>query len=237
MEYTDKKREYPTAYAFDYLKRNYYEAVENSGGVALPLPNTKKPNLAGRYLDLVDGLLISGGNDVDPVFYGERKKAKNLSITRERDLFEIASVRKAKTRHVPILAICRGMQLMNVAFGGSLYQDFRTQPDFLDHTLEGSAIYRKKHGVRIKRDSRLFQVIGKRRIMVNTSHHQMVKTVAPGFVVTAWSEKDEVIEGIESKDDQSILCVQWHPELMKDKGSKALFDWLIQSARKYRSRR
>jgi putative glutamine amidotransferase len=237
MEHTDKNRKYPTAYAFDYLKRNYYETVENSGGVALPLPNTKKPELVGRYLALVDGLLISGGNDVDPIFYGERKKARNLSITRERDLFEIALVRKAKARQIPMLAICRGMQLMNVAFGGSLYQDSRTQPDFLDHTLEGSAIYRKKHGVIIEKGSRLFGVIGKRRLMVNTSHHQMVKKVAPGFVVTAWSEKDGVVEAVESKDDRSILCVQWHPELMKDRGSKALFDWLIQSARKYGSRR
>lgn len=234
MEYTDKNRKCPTAYAFDYLKRNYYEMVENSGGVALPLPNTKRSELVGRFLDLVDGLLISGGNDVDPVFYGERKKAKNLSITRERDLFEIALVKKAKARHLPILAICRGMQLMNVAFGGSLYQDFRTQPDFLDHTLEGSAIYKKKHGVMIEKGSRLFGVIGKRRIMVNTSHHQMVKKVAPGFVVTAWSEKDEVVEAIEPTGYQSILGVQWHPELMKDKGSQALFNWLIQSARKDR---
>ena len=126
---------------------------------------------------------------------------------------------------------------MNVAFGGSLYQDSQTEPEFLDHTLEGSATYKKKHPVIIEKGSRLFRVMGKSRLMVNTSHHQMVKKVAPGFVVTARSEKDEVIEGIESEDDQSILCVQWHPELMKDKGSKALFDWLIQSARKYKSRR
>ena len=175
MEHADKNRKFPTAYAFDYLKRNYYETVENSGGVALPLPNTKRSALVDRYLDLVDGLLISGGNDVDPAFYGERKRAKNLSITRERDLFEIALVKKAKARQIPMLAICRGMQLMNVAFGGSLYQDSQTEPEFLDHTLEGSAIYKKKHPVIIEKGSRLFRVMGKSRLMVNTSHHQMVK--------------------------------------------------------------
>ena len=230
MEYGDKKRKYPTAYAFDYLKRSYYEVVEKSGGVPVVLPNTKRMELVDRFSNIVDGLIISGGNDVDPVFYGERKKAKNLSITRERDLFEIALVKKAKAKRVPILAICRGMQLVNVAFGGSLYQDFSSEEKFMDHTLKSSALYHKKHPVIIQKESKLFRIIGKRKIMVNTSHHQMVKKVAPKFIATAWSEKDGVVEAIESKDGHFLLCVQWHPELMKDRSSKALFDSLIQSA-------
>lgn len=231
MEYGDKRRKYPTAYAFDYMKRSYYEAVENSGGVAVILPNTKITEVVNELLNTVDGLIISGGNDVDPVFYGERKKVKNLSITRERDLFEIALVKKAKAKRIPILAICRGMQLVNVAFRGSLYQDFSFEKGFLDHTLEGSALYNKKHSVIIREGSRLFNIMRRRKIMVNTSHHQMVKRVAPKFVATAWSEKDGVIEAIESKDDHYLLGVQWHPELMTDRGSKALFDSLIRSAR------
>ncbi len=234
MEHQDKTRTYPTAYAFDYMKRNYYQAVERSGGVAVLLPNTEMRVLVNNYLKLVDGLLISGGNDVDPAFYRERKKAKNLSITSERDAFEIALVKRAKESGVPVLAICRGMQLVNVAFGGSLYQDFRFEKRFLDHTLEGSGIYRKKHPVIIQENSALFRIIGRSKIMVNTSHHQMVKKVAPGFVATAWSEKDGVIEAIEPKDKHSPMCVQWHPELMKDRGSRALFDWLIQSAGEYK---
>jgi len=237
MEYGDKKRKYPTAYAFDYMKRSYYEAVEKSEGVAVIFPNTTRTELVDKFLSIVDGLIISGGNDVDPVFYGEKKKAKNLSITRERDLFEIALVKKAKARQIPILAICRGMQLVNVAFGGTLYQDFRFEEKFFDHTLEGSAIYHKRHPVIIQEGSKLFSIIEKREILVNTSHHQMVKKVASGFTVTAWSEKDEVIEAIESKDDHFLLCVQWHPELMRDKGSKALFDSVVQSATEYRSKK
>jgi putative glutamine amidotransferase len=236
MEHADKTRKFPTAYTFDYLKRSYYEAVERSGGVALLLPNTKTTDKIQEYLSMVDGMLVSGGNDVDPVFYGERKKAKNLSITRERDLFETALVRKAKTKRVPVFAICRGMQLVNVAFGGSLYQDFRMERKFLDHTLEGSALYHKRHSVIIREGSRLFGVIGKKKIMVNTSHHQMVKKLAPGFVATAWSEKDGVIEAMESKDNHFFLCVQWHPELMRDTSSKALFDSFAQAAREFRSR-
>ncbi len=236
MEYEDKKRKYPTAYAFDYIKRSYYEVVEKSGGVPVVLPNTRRTELVDRFSNIVDGLIISGGNDVDPVFYGERKKAKNLSITRERDLFEIALVRKAKAKRVPILAICRGMQLVNVAFGGSLYQDFSFEERFFDHTLEGSALYHKKHPVIIQKESKLFRIIGKRKIMVNTSHHQMVKKVAPKFIATAWSEKDGVIEAVESKDNNFLLCVQWHPELMKDRSSKALFDSLIHSALEYKKK-
>ena len=232
MEYDDKERKYPTAYAFDYLKRSYYEAVENSGGTPLVLPNTRRIELIEKALNVVNGLVISGGNDVDPVFYGERKKTKNLAITRERDLFEIALVEKARRFEIPMLAICRGMQLVNVAFGGTLYQDFGFEPKFLDHTLEGSALYHKRHPVNIQEGSRLFKIIGKKKIMVNTSHHQMVKKIAPGFAVTAWSEKDRVIEAIESKDGHFLLGVQWHPELMKDRSSKALFDGLVKSARK-----
>jgi putative glutamine amidotransferase len=234
MEYDDKKRKYPTPYAFDYLKRSYYEAVERSDGVPLTLPNTKKLNLIEQVLEVIDGLLISGGGDVNPQFYKEKKKAKNLKLTKERDLFEIALVRKAKRKKIPILAICRGMQLVNVTFGGSLYQDFSFEKKFLDHTLEGSLLYNKKHSVVIKENTKLYSIIGEKSIDVNTSHHQMVKKIAPGFIVSAWSEKDEVIEGIETKDDSFLICVQWHPELMKDKNSRLLFDSLIKAVNKRR---
>ncbi len=234
MEYDQKGRKYPTAYAFDFLKRSYYEAVERSGGIPILLPNTTKGKTILSLLNLLDGLLISGGNDVDPIFYGEKRKAKNLSITPERDKFELSLVRKARNHGIPLMAICRGMQLLNVAFGGSLYQDFSTEKSFHDHTLEGSTAYKKKHAIIIRKGSKLFDIIRRRKIKVNTSHHQMVKKIGKGLVATAWSEADGVIEAIETKEDGFLLGVQWHPELMGDKNSKLLFDSLIQSARKYK---
>ena len=230
MVYDDKKREFPTAYAFDYLKRNYYEAIEKSGGIPIALLNSTRTDNVENILELVDGLLISGGNDVDPVFYGEKREAKNLSITPERDHFEISLVKKAIKTDIPIFGICRGMQLLNVVFGGNLYQDFTFDNGFLDHTLEGSTVYRKKHPVIIEEESRLFQIIQNKKIMVNTSHHQIVKKIGGKLIPTARSEEDGVIEAIESGGNHYLLGVQWHPELMQDKSSKALFDSLIQAA-------
>ncbi len=237
MEYDDEKRKIPTAYAFDYLKRNYHEAIERAGGIPILMPNTKRTENVENILELVDGLLISGGNDVDPVFYGEKRVARNLSLTPERDHFEMALVEKAIGQDIPMLGICRGMQLVNVFFGGNLYQDLTFEKKSLDHTLEGSNIYDKKHPVIIREESRLFEIIRKKKITVNTSHHQIVKTVGRGLVATAWSEEDGVVEALESEDDHSLLGVQWHPELMPDKSSKALFDWLVQSAKDYGLRR
>ena len=236
MERGDRKRRFPTPSTFDYLKRSYYEAVERSGGIALLLPNTGRLDKTREYLSTVDGILVSGGNDVDPIFYREKKKASNLSIARERDIFEIALARKAKAKRVPVLAICRGMQLVNVAFGGNLHQDFRFEKEFMDHTLKGSAGYGRRHPVTIEEGSKLFGVIGKTKIVTNTDHHQMVKRVAPGFVATAWSRRDGVIEAIESRDGHYFLCVQWHPELMRGRNSKALFDSLVCSASEFRAR-
>ena len=230
MEHDDEKRKFPTAYAFDYLKRNYYGAIEKSGGIPIALLNSTRTDNVEYILELVDGLLISGGNDVDPLFYGEKREAENLEITPERDHFEIALVRMAMKREVPILGICRGMQLLNVVFGGNLYQDFTFDNRFLDHTLEGLTVYKKKHPVIIQEGSRLFNIIRSKRILVNTSHHQIVKKTGRKLIPTAWSEEDRAIEAIESVDDHYLLGIQWHPELMQDGSSKALFDSLVQTA-------
>jgi putative glutamine amidotransferase len=156
-----------------------------------------------------------------------------VKIRKERDKFELALVKKAFLKKIPILGICRGGQLINVAFGGSLYQDLKQNKIFLNHTLKGSAIYGRKHSLKIMTKSKLFSILKKEKIQVNTSHHQMVKKLAKGFFVSAVSEKDGVIEGIESQNANYLIGVQWHPEMMaEEKSSKLLFHSFISAAKK-----
>ena len=233
-EKEDRNRKYPVIYPFDYLKRQYYLAVEKSGGVPLLLPNLKELSLIEEILELVEGILISGGYDVHPKYYGEKLEHKSVKLTPDRDKFESALVKKARDRKIPILGICRGHQLINVAFGGTLYQDLSLRDEnTFDHKAGKVLNYRKRHKVTIKEDSKLFSILGKKEILVNTSHHQLIKKIAPGFVATAWSKEDGVIEGMESLKDKYLLSVQWHPEVdIEEKISKLIFTSLVENAKK-----
>ena len=122
----------------------------------------------------------------------------------------------------PIFAVCRGLQALNVALGGTLYQDLAAFPDAARHTRDGHE-YARTHAVRIIPGSRLAQVCGCDELTVNTSHHQMIKDVAPGLRAVAWSAPDGIIEGVEASDDHPVLGVQWHPEMMNDAASERLF--------------
>jgi len=233
-EKEDRDRKYPVIYPFDYLKRQYYFAIEKAGGVPILLPNLKELSLIEEMLELVDGILISGGYDVHPKYYGEKLEHESVKLTPDRDEFELKLVKKARDRKIPILGICRGHQLINIAFGGTLYQDLslRDQNTF-DHKAGKVLNYRKRHKVTIKEDSKLFSILGKKEILVNTSHHQLIKKIAPGFAATAWSKEDGVIEAIESIKDNYLLSVQWHPEVdFEKKNSKLIFKSLIENARK-----
>lgn len=231
-EKEDRERKYPVIFPFDYLKRSYYLAIEKAGGVPVLLPNLKDLSLIDNFLELLDGLLISGGYDIEPRYYGEKLEHKSVKLTPDRDKFELALVKKARKREIPILGICRGHQLINVAFGGTLYQDLSLRKEkTFDHKYGKVLDYQKKHRVIIKEGSKLFSLLGKNEIEVNTSHHQLVKKVAPGFMATAWSREDGAIEALESKDDSYLISVQWHPEVnFGERSSKLLFKSLIQSS-------
>jgi putative glutamine amidotransferase len=234
MEYDDSQRKVPTVYSFDYLKKNYYQAIIKAGGAPILLPNLEKLKLLDQIFPLVDGLLMSGGEDLDPIFYGEKVEFPSVNIRKERDNFELELVKKAHFKKIPILGICRGLQLINVLFGGSLYQDLKQNKNFSDHTLKGSVGYGGKHLINIMPQSKLFSILKKDKIQVNTSHHQMVKNLAEGFVVSAISETDGVIEGIEYKEADYLIAVQWHPEIMIDeKNSQLLFLSLVSAAKEY----
>jgi putative glutamine amidotransferase len=152
----------------------------------------------------------------------------------DRDEFELALVHEAKDRRLPVLAICRGLQLVNVALGGTLIQDIPTEVGSMDHTVIGHAVYDGHQPVTIDEDSRISRAVGATELMVNSIHHQAVKELAPGFRAVAWAG-DGVIEGIEHDDPEwPFLAVQWHPEYLghnDDAASHALFNALVEAAR------
>ena len=163
IDYDDPKRKYPFVFAFDYVKRQYYLAIQDFGGLPVILPNIEKMNLVDYYVKTLDGLLLAGGGDVHPSFFHERIKAKNLSIKIERDKFEIALAKKALRKKLPILGICRGHQVINIASGGTLFQDLslRNQKT-LNHKPETVIRFKKRHKVKIKENSKLFSIVKKK---------------------------------------------------------------------------
>ncbi len=233
LDYDDPKRKYPFIFAFDYVKRQYHLAIQDAGGVPVILPNIEKLTLVDQYMRVLDGLLLAGGGDVHPSFFHERKKAKNLSIRIERDRFEIALAKKAVKKRLPILGICRGLQVVNIALGGTVFQDLSLRKEkTLNHKPEQIIRFRTRHKVRIKEDSKLFSIIKKREMLVNTSHHQIIKDVAPGLSASARSE-DGVIEALEGKGKEFLMSVQWHPEAMlQHVSSKLLFKAFVEASKK-----
>jgi len=222
IDYDDPKRKYPFIFALDYLKRQYYLAIQDAGGIPFVLPNIEKIDLVDHYIKILDGLLLSGGGDVHPSFFHQRIKVNNLRIKKERDRFEIALTRKAKKKKLPILGICRGPQVINIALGGTIYQDLSLRKErTFDHKPEAVMRFKKKHKVKIREGSKLFSIINKKEIEVNTNHHQIIKDIAPGLSASAWSA-DGVIEALESKGKDFLISVQWHPEAMLEHSSSKL---------------
>jgi len=183
LDYDDPKRKYPFIFAFDYVKRQYYLAIQDAGGIPVILPNIEKLSLVDTYVRVLDGLVLAGGGDVHPSFFHERKKAKNRSIKIERDRFEIALAKKAVRKKLPILGICRGLQVINIALRGTIFQDLSLRKEkTLNHKPEKIIRFKRKHKVKIKEDSKLFSIVKQKEILVNTSHHQIIKDVAPGLL-------------------------------------------------------
>ena len=167
-------------------------------------------------LSRVDGLLLTGGEDVDPSLYGQDRIDECGASNTARDNTEIALIRAARQLRKPLLAICRGPQVLNVALGGTLYQDIPSQiPDALPHNPRDQRSARV-HEVNVEPESMIARAVGDTRLSVNSLHHQSVRDVAPGLRVTATSP-DGVVEGVESADDEWwVMGIQWHPEEMND---------------------
>lgn len=217
------------------IRDSYTGAVRTAGGAPLILPiGDDDSELIASYLDAVDGLLFTGGEDVAPAHYGEPRDPRCQEPDRERDLFEIHLARAALSQRTPVLGICRGLQLLNVAAGGSLYQDIRCRSGTRAyHAASGADRQKPIHAVRILPGTRLRGIMGVAESRVTSTHHQFVKHLAPGFRVAAESQEDGIVEGLERPDHPFLVAVQWHPERMyRDHAEHlALFRALVAAAR------
>jgi putative glutamine amidotransferase len=206
------------------LREDYVRSVEQAGAVAAVLPPGRAED-AGAVLDRLDGMVLSGGGDVDPVLYGEAPHPRLGRVERERDEYELALLAEALRRDLPVLAICRGHQVLNVALGGTLLQDIPSVvTGGVDHDPPVRR-WRRVHRIEVVPGSRLHEVLERVTVSVNSFHHQAVGQLGRGLVVSARAE-DGLIEGLELPDHRFVLGVQWHPESFWNRKDsfQALFD-------------
>ena len=218
------------------LAQAYYLSVVEAGGTPVVIPSYDDGKALVSVLDTLDGIVLSGGADIDPDYLGE-EPLEGVSINPRRDNQELMMVRLAVARQIPVLGICRGIQVLAAALGGKLYQDIKSQHEHecIEHS-QTIARGLPSHEVRLEKDSLLYSFFGKESLAVNSFHHQAVKEVPAGFRVTAVAP-DGIIEGMESTSFRPILGVQWHPEcflLEKDLTMMPIFKWLIDKASLYR---
>lgn len=215
------------------MKGTCTRSIELAGGIPFIIPETKNNALIEETLSLLDGLIMSGGEDINPAYYGEEPTEKCGESNDARDEYELLLLKKAMDRNIPILGICRGLQLINVAMGGKLYQDIPTEkPSDVKHAVfetRGEPV----HEIGIEQGSVLASMLYVEKFAVNSKHHQGIKTLAPELKITAWSLPDSVPEAIEAYPIRAIMGVQFHPEINASEGDAAclhIFEHLVAQA-------
>jgi putative glutamine amidotransferase len=193
------------------LREDYVRSVVRAGAVAVALPPCP-PGEVGAILDRLDGVVLSGGADVDQSLYGETPHPRLRRVDRARDDFELALVRGALDRDLPILAICRGHQVLNVATGGTLVQDLPSVVAGGERHDCAEPRTRRVHAVDVRPGTLLSRAVGEGPVSVNSIHHQAVARLGPGLVASAHCTDDGVVEGIEMPGRRFVVGVQWHPE-------------------------
>lgn len=201
------------------INTSFVEAILKNGGIPLIIPVTADTSYITEMVERIDGLLVPGGQDVAPHLYGE-EPCPQVSFARTKDdLFEMELIRQVQKAGKPILGICRGEQIINVTFGGTLYQDIPSMVKSpINHVQSLKIRSEPMHFADVVSDSHLAKLLGVTKVHINTYHHQAVKDVAEGFRVVA-TAKDGIIEAIESLDGR-IIGVQWHPELMQEEAAE-----------------
>jgi putative glutamine amidotransferase len=210
----------------------YVQAIERAGGAPLIIPMSQDEDVLARLLGLCEGLLLTGGQDVDPALYDEEPHRKIGQIDPLRDRTEMFLAKAALARDMPLFGVCRGAQVLNVAAGGSLYQDLEAQREgvTIQH-FQNLSEELPSHSVMVEEGTWLRAITGEAKVRVNSYHHQAVKDIAPGFKIAARAT-DGVIEAIESTRHAFVNGVQWHPELMHEECdfNLGLFRALIEAA-------
>jgi putative glutamine amidotransferase len=216
------------------MSQSYVHALLEAGAAPVLIPNIADKAILRAVYERLDGLLLPGGGDIDPVHYGESRHEKCNEPSAERDDTELALARWAIEGGMPLLGICRGIQVLNVALGGSLFQDIQAQlPGAERHDwYPNHPRDRLSHTVSIHPDARLARIVGTGTLPINSLHHQSVKDVAPGLVVAGRSP-DEIIEAVEAPGHPFAVGVQWHPEELvgNDDRAQRLFDALVEASR------
>ena len=214
---------------------DYIQAITKFGGVPIILPNIEEDAI-DSIVQLLDGLLLTGGGDIDPTIFNEEPHQNLGSITPERDEFEIAVINKMLKLNKPILGICRGMQILNIAIGGDMYQDIymQSQSKLLQHTQLAPRNH-ASHFVKVLKGSTLSDIVQAEKIKVNSFHHQAVREIPNNYKACAVSS-DGIIEAFESTVHSFVMGVQWHPECLlgkDDLASTAIFKSFILSCEKH----
>lgn len=215
----------------NYSPRGFTRAIELAGGTPVILPIMDKDN-AEDLISICDGILFTGGQDVSPSLYNEEPHMVIGPTSPERDASEVWIFNEAMKQKKPILGVCRGMQLINIVLGGSLYQDLSENPEITIQHQQKTQTIHPTHSITVKEGTCLSKIY-QTGDYVNSVHHQVLKDIAPGVNITAWSQ-DNVVEAIEYMEDgQSIVGLQWHPELnahLHNPRSLAVFQDLVERA-------
>ncbi len=206
------------------VPQRYLSAIERAGAIPLVLPASSSDSALRRVVSLVDGLVITGGNfDIHPQYYGETPRKELGVIKAQRTEFELGMTAAALAQDLPVLGICGGAQAINVALGGSLYQDIEAQCAGAGAHQQSEKKYSGGHRITVQNGTQLHAIVRQRSLEVNTTHHQAVKKLGRGLVVSAFAD-DGVIEAIESTRHRFVLGVQWHPEVLaRRKAQQSIF--------------
>jgi len=209
------------------IRENYCNAVRHAGGLPILLPHD--PDAASDYVERIDGLIVTGGGfDVDPALFGASTRHPTVTTKDRRTAFELAATRIALSREKPVLGICGGQQLLNVALGGTLIQHIPDEiPGALPHR-QPNPRDEPGHAVRVIPGTVLHRITGAERLAVNSAHHQAVKEAGPGLVIDAVAE-DGVVEGIEDPRHRFCVGVQWHPEFEINEADRRIFRAFIEA--------